>query len=222
MDTKPWKLKPKHMKKKLILVIMLLFAIHIRVSAQATEIAQLLLNVEKLSQFKQILEDMKKGYNILSGGYKTIKDLSQGNFSLHKTFLDGLMQVSPTVRNYRKVAGVIDYQIRIVQEYKAAFNRFKAGGHFNPKELDYMAGVYDRLFKASLKNLDELAMVVTAAKLRMSDDERLAAIDRIYQDTGDKLKFLRSFNSSTSILSLQREKEQAAIDQSKVLSNIKD
>ncbi|WP_288878890.1 TerB family tellurite resistance protein [Pedobacter panaciterrae] len=210
------------MKKKLILMILLLSAIHIRVSAQATEIAQLLLNVEKLSQFKQILEDMKKGYNILSGGYKTIKDLSQGNFSLHKTFLDGLMQVSPTVRNYRKVAGIIDYQIRIVQEYKTAFNRFKAGGHFNPKELDYMAGVYDRLFKASLKNLDELAMVVTAAKLRMSDDERLAAIDRIYQNTGDKLRFLRNFNNSTSILSLQREKEQAAINQSKVLNNIGD
>ena len=63
--------------------------------AQKDEIAQLLLNVEKLAQFKQILSDMKKGYVILSGGYNTVKDLSQGNFSLHKTFLDALMEDKP-------------------------------------------------------------------------------------------------------------------------------
>ena len=61
-----------------------------RASAQSAEIQQLLLNVEKLTQFKQILSDMKKGYQILEGGYNTIKDISEGNFSLHKAFLDGL------------------------------------------------------------------------------------------------------------------------------------
>jgi hypothetical protein len=39
------------------------------VKAQATELAQLALNIEKLAQFKQILADLKKGYEILSGGY---------------------------------------------------------------------------------------------------------------------------------------------------------
>ena len=86
--------------------------------AQTDEIAQLLLNVEKLAQFKQILSDMKKGYEILNGGYNTIKDLSQGNFSLHKTFLDALMEVSPTVKKYKRVADIINYQVILVKEYK--------------------------------------------------------------------------------------------------------
>ena len=178
-----------------------------KVVAQANEVEQLLLNVEKLAQFKQILSDMKKGYQIVSAGYNNIRDLSQGNFTLHQTFLDGLMQISPAVRKYKRVADIINYQIVLVKEYKQAYNRFKRDKNFTLKELNYIGRVYDNLFKQSLKNLDELTTVVTANKLRMSDDERLKAIDNIFSDMQDKVMFLRHFNSNTTILSLQRGKE---------------
>jgi hypothetical protein len=42
----------------------------------------------------------------------------------------------------------------------------------------------------------------------MSDDERLAAIDRIYDDMQEKLMFLHDFNGSTALLSVSRAKEQ--------------
>lgn len=200
---------------KIIIVLclfMLTSGMRQKATAQAEEIAQLLLNVEKLAQFKSILDDMKAGYDILSGGYNTIKDLSEGNFSIHKTFLDGLMEVSPEVRNYRKVAGIIEYQVLLVKEYKAAFNRFRADGLFRPEELAYMERVYGNLFNKSLRNLDELTMVITAGKLRMSDDERLEAIDRIFSEMEDKVSFLRHFNNDNSMLSLQREKEKAEIE----------
>jgi DNA repair ATPase RecN len=175
--------------------------------AQADELMQLALNIEKLTQFKQILSDMKKGYQIIEGGYGTIKNISEGNFSLHKTFLDGLMQVSPTVKNYKRVGEVINYQIILVKEYKNAYDRFKSSDTFNPKELSYLTSVYDNLFKQSLRNLDELLGVVTAGKMRMSDDERLKAIDRIHADMQDKVLFLKHFNNNTSVLAVQRMKE---------------
>jgi hypothetical protein len=182
-----------------------------KATAQATELAQLALNIEKLAQFKQMLSDLKKGYEILSGGYKTIKDLSEGNFNLHKVFLDGLLEVSPSVKKYKRVADIVEYQLQLVKEYKAAFSRFKDGGWFNVEELDYISKVYDNLFSLSLKNLDDLLTVVTAKKLRMSDDERLKAIDKIFEDMQDKLVFLRSFNSSTSLLMAQRFKEKREV-----------
>jgi DNA repair ATPase RecN len=178
-----------------------------RASAQADEIAQLILNIEKLAQFKQILSDMKKGYEILSGGYNTIKNISEGNFSLHKAFLDGLMEVSPAVRNYRRVADITNYQIILVKEYRKAYERFRQDNNFNADELAYLGRVYDNLFKESLRNLDELLTVITAGKARMSDNERLQAIDRIYADMQDKLMFLRHFNNNTTILAVQRAKE---------------
>src|SRR3990167_8163164 len=138
--------------KKLIIMISLSFLGMLpafRASAQADEIAQLILNIEKLAQFKQILSDMKKGYEILSGGYNTIKNISEGNFSLHKAFLDGLMDVSPTVRNYRRVADITNYQIILVKEYRKAYERFRQDNNFNADELAYLGRVYDNLFKES-------------------------------------------------------------------------
>lgn len=197
------------MKKRLFALLLILAGVAstFRVSAQSDELEQLALNIEKLSQFKQILSDLKKGYQIVSTGYNTIKNISEGNFDLHKTFLDALMQVSPTVKNYKRIADIINYQIILVKEYKTAFNRFKKDNNFNSQELEYLGRVYDNLFKQSLKNLDDLTTVITANKFRMSEDERLKAIDNIFTEMQDKVMFLRHFNNNTTILALQRAKE---------------
>ncbi len=177
--------------------------------AQSTEVQQLLLNVEKLSQLKNILRDMKKGYQTISTGYNAVKNISRGNFSLHEAFLDGLMLVSPEIRKYKRVADIITYQKSLVSEYRSAFDRFKRADNFSPDEITYLGRVYRQLFDQSLDNLEELTMIVTSSKLRMGDDERLKAIDRIFADTQDKLLFLRSFNQEASILNLQRKREKA-------------
>ncbi|RYY54111.1 MAG: TerB family tellurite resistance protein, partial [Chitinophagaceae bacterium] len=158
----------------------------------------------------------------LEGGYNTIKDISQGNFSLHKVFLDGLMQVSPTVRNYYKAAEIVDYQLKLVREYRSAYDRFRADNNFNAQELGYLGRVYDNLLQESLRNLDELLLVITAGQARMSDDERLQAIDRIHAEMADKLMFLRSFNNDTSVLALQRAKERNDARASKKAYGIND
>lgn len=195
------------MKSLLILLLLTAQTSSNVLYAQSTEAQQLLLNVEKLAQLKKILSNMKKGYEIVSTGYNTIKDISQGNFNLHDAFLNALLQVSPTVRKYKRVADIISCQSQIVKEYRSAFNRFKSTNLFNSSEITYMEDVYKNLFNKSLQNLDELGMVLTAGKLRMSDDERIAAIDRIYKDISDKLVFLRSFNNEGSVLAVQRGRE---------------
>lgn len=209
------------MKKQFIIwVLFLVLLVPSKTLAQSQEMQQLVLNIEKLTQFKQILKDMKNGYRILNGGYNTIKDLSQGNFSLHQTFIDGLMQVSPAVRKYKRIGAIANYQMLLVKEYKGALKRFKSISLFNDKEIQYIEKVYANLFKQSLRSLDELTTVVTANKLRMSDDERLESIDRIYLDMQDKLLFLRNFNANTSVLSVQRSKEYNDVDSLKELYKV--
>lgn len=175
--------------------------------AQGQEVEQLLLNLEKLAQLKQILSDMKKGYQIVMTGYSTIKDLSEGNFSLHKTFLDGLLVVSPEVKKHKRIADIISTQLALVKEYGQAFDRFKQDGNFTSDELAYLGNVYGNLIDRSVEDLEELTLVMTDSKLRMSDDERLQSIDRIYENMSDKLSFLRHFNSQTSILAVQKARE---------------
>ncbi len=211
------------MKKILILTILItLLMIPVKSMGQSAEIQQLILNIEKLSQFKKILSDMKKGYELLSGGYKTVKDMTEGNFSLHKTFLDALMQVSPAVRNYKKVGEIVEYQISIVKESRNGMNRFIKSGNFSGQEINYFEKVYGNLLNQSLRNLDELTMVITADKLRMSDDERLKAVDDIYEQMQDKLLFLRNFNASSNVLALQRSKEKNDVYVSKSFQEFKE
>lgn len=207
---------------KKMLIILLLVAVTKTSFAQSEEAQQLLLNVEKLAQFKKILQNMYDGYKIIYKGYTTVKDLSEGNFSLHKTFLDGLMAVSPAVKKYKRIADIINYQIRIVKEYKGAFSQFKQDRSFAPEEIEYLGKVYANLFDESVKNLDELAMVITAGKLRMSDDERLQAIDRVYASMENQFTFLKEFNNNTALLSLQRKSEQAEIRMSRRLNGYND
>lgn len=188
-----------------------------QLKAQSEEVQQLLLNIEKLSQFKKILQNMYDGYKLLNKGYTAVKNISEGNFSLHKTFLDGLMEVSPAVKKYKRIADIINYQIRIAKEYKLAFNRFKQEKQFTADEIDYLGKVYSNLFNESLKSLDELAVVITSGKLRMSDDERLQAIDKIYLVVEDQYSFLKDFTNNTNMLALQRKSEQAQIEMSRRL-----
>jgi phage gp36-like protein len=193
----------------------------VRLPAQSQEAQQLLLNVEKLTQLRQILDNLYKGYEILRTGYTAIKDISEGNFSIHKVFLDKLLEVSPVVKNYRRVADIINGQIRILKEGKAAFNRFRQNENFTESEIGYLGRVYNRLYSSSLKNLDELLIVVTAGQVRMSDDERLAAIDRIYNEVDRQLSFLRKFNAGNTILGLQRAGEQREVDVMRKVHGIK-
>ena len=202
---------------KICVVIFLVFLGSAGASnAQTEEAEQLLLDVEKLKGLKGILADLKKGYEIVYAGYSTIKNISEGNFRLHEIFLDGLLEASPAVRNYKKVGDIISLQLRIVSEYKSAFKEFKANGMFTPGEIDYMGKVYSHLFDESVNNLETLTLVLTSGALRMSDDERLKQIDDLYEDMLDKLSFLRHFNNQSSVLSAQRTREANSIRGSKI------
>jgi len=184
--------------KKPLFLLMLISAAFIakphRANAQAQELQQLILDIQKLSSMKSILSEMKTAYNVITTGYNSVRDITKGNFNLHEAFIDGLLLVSPNIRNYKRVADVISDEAKILSEYKSAFGSFKASNMFNPNEIDYMGKVYSNLFDESLQNIDELQLVLTDNSLSMTDDDRLQNIDRIYSDMEKKLAFLRSFN----------------------------
>lgn len=201
--------------KKVLLVVLLLSTGMLPVQpahAQSAEIQQLILNVEKLAQYKKILQTMQQYYTILTKGYNAIRDVARGNFSLHKVFLDGLLEVSPEVKKYRRIVDIIDIQLQLIKEYKAALKRTRASNLLNAGEIDYLERVYGQLLDRSVDLLSELTNVITAHKLRMSDEERLAAIDGIYADMVDKLTFLRHFNNQNVVLLLQRSKEKKDVE----------
>src|ERR1700744_6273622 len=114
------------MKRIKILLVLLLFTVGAK--AQTADLTQLILDIEKLTQLKGILTDMKTGYTIIDGGYNEVKQIASGNFNLHATFLNGLMLVSPAVANYGRVADIILKQGYIVTEYEHYYRQFRQSG----------------------------------------------------------------------------------------------
>lgn len=206
------------MKKLLILpLLFLLSASFGRAHAQAAQLEQLALDIEKLIQFKSILSDMKQGYQILTTGYNTVRSLAQGSFNLHSAYLNGLLAVSAAVKNYVRIADILSTQAALVSEYKTAAGQFKSTGALNSTELNYIAAVYGNLFDRSLDDLDALVTILTDGQLRMSDAERLAAIDGIDADVHHQISFQRGFLGQTSLLVAQRQQAQEETGQLQTL-----
>jgi hypothetical protein len=191
-----------------------------RAGAQSFEVQQLILDIQKLSQLKKILQDLKDGYQVLDKGYSAVRDISQGSFDLHKAFLDALMIASPGVRNYVRVAQIIGLQGSMLSKYQAAWEKFSHDPHFRPDELAMMATVYGNLLGESARALDDLGMLLTDGALRASDAERLNGIDGIYGGMVKRSGELDGLTHSSAMLSLQRAADAADYETVKKLYGI--
>jgi len=191
----------------MVILLLVLPSCGLFAQSVADDIQQLVLDVEKLSQLKQILTQMYQEYTMLQKGYEEIKGLSKGTFSLHKAFLDGLLLVSPAVSSYSKVGGIITKEAYLISDYQSASGYYRGTGLFTPQELDGFSTNYSTFLGRGQKDVDELSLVITDGDLRMSDAERLSAIDRIDADMTRQLSLMHSFNNSVSIQAAQRTQE---------------
>jgi hypothetical protein len=199
------------MKKIFFIALLILTGAGLRAQSVADDTEQLLLDVQKLAQLKQILSEMYQAYTITHQGYESIKSLSQGTFSLHKAFLDGLLLVNPGVASYWKVADIVNKEIALVKEAQSANSYLKSTGQFNSTELGTFLTRYNNLIQGSLNDVTELIMVITAGTLRMSDAERLAAIDRIDGNITRSLGETYAFDNDAALQAMQRLRQQQDI-----------
>src|ERR1700753_3951025 len=126
----------------------------LRAQSVADDIQQLVFDVQKLSQLKQILTETYQEYQMLYKQYEQIKSLSQGTFSLHKVFLDGLLLVSPGVRSYYKIADVFEKETRLAGECQSGNAYFSGSGLFTAQELEGFSTNYSTYLQRSQRDAD--------------------------------------------------------------------
>ena len=196
----------------LLSVALCLTAAPVRSQSVGQLLEQLALDVQKLSELKTILQDMYDGYEVVDKGYTSVRDIVRSNFDLHKAFLDGLLAVSPSVRQYYRVVAIIDMDRSLVTGYQSDERVWTASGVFSPGELQYIHQLYASMSGRAGKYLDRLAMILTEDELRMSDAQRMQSIDGIYADVKNDLEGLRRYNDGLRVLVVQREKEMKNIN----------
>jgi hypothetical protein len=136
-------------------------------------------------------------------------------------YFDELKKVKEAIGGYQKVKEIMQKQQQLVAEYKRAYNLFRKDSHFTPTEIDYMMKVYTGVVDESLKNIDQLFLVINSFKLEMTDGKRLQIINGVAGHIDETLNDLRDFNRQNAILSVQRSKDQREAELVKAMYGIR-
>lgn len=139
---------------------------------------------------------------------------------LYQDYFQELRDVRQTLTYYRRIQDILETQKDLVRQYRKAWDVFRSQGHFSPSELDYMRQVYEGILEDSLKNLDELFLVVNSFRTQMDDADRLELIDAVADKVNDNYVDLRRFNHENRLLEIQRTQAAREVDSERRLMDL--
>lgn len=163
--------------------------------------------LQQIAALKVYLGYAKKGYELVGSGLSTVRDITNGEFSLHNAFISSLKKVSPFVRSNAKVAEIIACQLGIMRAFDIG-ERDKLPVSSQLYVQDVKAHLLDECFK----DLEELLLVVTAGKVEMSDSDRLERLDKVYLSMMDKYSFALDFSAQVKLLIAGGTSEELSIN----------
>ncbi len=133
-----------------------------------------------------------------------IADWTERQKELYSEYYTSLWKVKTAITYYKRVKDLTQRQIAIVEEYKWAWGLFQKDKHFTVDELDQMQKTYLGILEESVKNLDQVLLVVNSFKTQMSDGKRLEIINGAAQKMEENYTDLRAFNAGNIDLSIKR------------------
>ena len=137
-----------------------------------------------------------------------ITDWVQKQKDLYQNYFDELWKVKDVLSYYHRIKEITEQQIALVKQYHAAWNGVRQDDDFTADEILYIGQVYNGIIDASLKNLDQVALVINSFATQMSDARRMEIINRAADAMQTNLNDLKSFNQQNIQLSLQRSKDE--------------
>ena len=132
--------------------------------------------------------------------------------TLYKDYYEELSKVKSVIAYYQRIKNVTQKQVRLVQEYKKAWNLFRQDKHFSAAELDYIAKVYAGILNESAQNINQILSIIRSSGTQMSDAKRLEIINAAVDNVDGNYYDLVKFNQQNIMLSLQRSKAQNDVD----------
>ncbi len=135
-----------------------------------------------------------------------ITDWVEKQRTLYKDYYDELWKVKNVISYYHRIKEITSMQVQLVAEYKRAWGLFKQDKNFRGDELEYMGKVYNGILDESVKNLDQIFLVINSFSTQMSDAKRLEIINNAYDQVETNYTDLKAFNHQNVLMSLQRAK----------------
>jgi len=146
-----------------------------------------------------------------------IGDWVQKQKDLYGEYFDELWRVKNAITFYQRVKDIIDKQLLLVAEYNRYYTLFKKDSHFTTEEISYIHRVYSGIIDESVKNIDQVFLVINSFATQMSDAKRLEIINQAGSRIDDSYTYLQQFNKNNVQLSLQRARDEKDLENIKQL-----
>jgi hypothetical protein len=151
---------------------------------------------------------------------KEIAEWSDKHRELYRKYYDELWTIKNTLATYQRIKQIVEQQAKMIEMHKVSWDRVSKDKNFTEAEIDYMYRVYTGMLRESVRNIDQLLLLINSYKVQMTDAQRL----RIITETADRIEKnfidLLEFNMQTGQLSISRARSQAEIDRIKKLYGI--
>jgi hypothetical protein len=219
------------MKKKIIILLICSFGFAIGSDAQILDIAAIIkAAVDKVikavdlevQRWQTETIELQNAQKVLENAMTQLKldeitDWVQQQKELYQEYYTELWQVKQIIAAYDKAKSIVQLQERIITEYQSAYALFKQDKNFSPSEISYMYNVYSGILNESLKNVDQLLLVINAFVTQMTDGQRMNIINNASANMQKNYNDLKQFNNQNIQLSLQRGAENNDIETVKQL-----
>lgn len=148
---------------------------------------------------------------------KEISEWTEKSRELYDQYFQELWEVKSAIGTYKKVRDVVNSQLQLAKEYSRAWNLLRSDKHFTAKELQGMQRIYAGIIDESLKNLDQLSLVITSGQIQISDGKRLELISAVEAGMQKCLSDIRQLNTRNFNLRLSRSNNLKEVEHLKAL-----
>ncbi len=140
-----------------------------------------------------------------------ISDWTERQKKLYSGYYEELQKVRGVIKTYQRIKDLTSTQGEILKEYQWAAGLFRRDKHFSADELAHIEDVYKGILDESVRNLNQIFIVINSFKTQMSDAARLELIDAAAGKMEQNYADLKQFNQQNITLSIQRAKSDLEI-----------
>lgn len=158
--------------------------------------------LEQVAALRMYGQALKNGYELVGSGLRVVRELSDGEFSLHRAFISGLKRIGPLVSENPKIGELMAMQLELLRLF-AAMERLEDLG--SGRQL--LASVRSGMFADCLSDLEALLELVSAGRLGMEDAQRLERLDGLYLGMRERLSMARDLVSELQSVAKHSQNE---------------
>jgi hypothetical protein len=137
-----------------------------------------------------------------------ISDWSQKQRDLFSQYYQELWDIKTAIAWYSRISEMTEKQVALVNSYNQAWALIKNDKHFNADELAYMSRVYSGILQESVKDLDQILIIINPGKTQMPDAKRMELINKTADHMDNNYNDMQEFTTQNEMLSLDRAEDE--------------